>query len=50
MIEGEFARIATLRATEEEVQKIITCYDNMEKTDTVRGFVLKDLEFLVIRD
>lgn len=45
MMEGEFARIATLRASEEEVQKIITCYHNMEKTDTVRGFVLKDLEF-----
>jgi len=45
MLEGEFVRLATLRANEEEIQQIVDAYKSMEEIDDIRGFVREDLKF-----
>lgn len=45
MLEGEIVRLATLRATDEEIQQITDDFKSMKEVDDVRGFVREDLKF-----
>ncbi len=45
MLEGEFVRLATLRATDEEIEQISKAYISMKEADDIRGFVREDLKF-----
>lgn len=45
MLEGEIVRLATLRATAEEIQQIDQAYKSMKEIDDIRGFVREDLKF-----
>lgn len=45
MLEGEFARLAALRSDEKDIEEIENCLDGMKKSDSIRLFVVKDLDF-----
>jgi GntR family transcriptional regulator, transcriptional repressor for pyruvate dehydrogenase complex len=45
MFEGEFARLAAIRATEEEIEEINRHFQEMKDANTTSLFVLKDWDF-----
>lgn len=45
MLEGEFVSLATVRATEEEIESICKAYKAMKDSEDVREFVREDLNF-----
>jgi GntR family transcriptional repressor for pyruvate dehydrogenase complex len=45
MLEGEFARLAALRANENDIEEIENCLYGMRNSDSIRLFVIKDLDF-----
>lgn len=48
MLEGEFARLATLRATTDEIDEIVRRFNEMSNSKNLNAFVIKDLEFHLI--
>ena len=45
MLEGEFARLAALNATQEEIDIIEKIFNEIAKSKNLNSFVVKDLEF-----
>ena len=45
MLEGEFARLTTLNASQEEIDVIEKIFDEIAKSKDLNSFVIKDLEF-----
>lgn len=45
MLEGEFARLATLNARQEEIDVIEKIFNEIAKSKDLNSFVVKDLEF-----
>jgi len=45
MLEGEFARLAALNASQEEIDKIENIFNEIVKSKDLNSFVVKDLEF-----
>jgi len=45
MLEGEFARLAALRSDEKDIEKIENCLECMRNSDSIRLFVVEDLDF-----
>ncbi len=45
MLEGEFARLAALRANNKDIEDINSCLDGMRSSTSTRIFVIKDLDF-----
>ncbi|MGM0421318.1 MAG: FadR/GntR family transcriptional regulator [Bacillota bacterium] len=45
MLEGEFVRLATLRATDDEIESICAAFQAMKDAENVREFVREDLNF-----
>jgi len=45
MLEGEFARLAALNATQEEIAEIEKLFNEIAKSEDLNAFVVKDLEF-----
>ena len=43
MLEGEFARLATLRATKDEIDEIVRMYNEISNSKDLNTFVVKDL-------
>jgi len=43
MLEGEFARLATLRATKDEIDEIVRRYNEISNSKDLNTFVVKDL-------
>lgn len=44
MLEGEFARLATLRATTDEIDEIVRRFNEISNSKNLNEFVIKDLE------
>jgi len=45
MLEGEFARLAALNASQEEIDVIEKIFNEIAKSKDLNSFVIKDLEF-----
>lgn len=45
MLEGEIVKLATMRATDEEIGEIIKAYDAIKSSKDVKEFVREDLNF-----
>lgn len=45
MLEGEFVKLATMRATDEEIGEIIKAYDAIKSSKDIKEFVREDLNF-----
>ena len=45
MLEGEFVKLATMRATDEEMREIVKAYNAMKNTEDIAEFVREDLNF-----
>lgn len=45
MLEGEFARLATLNASQEEIDVIERIFNEIAKSKDINSFVVKDLKF-----
>jgi GntR family transcriptional repressor for pyruvate dehydrogenase complex len=45
MLEGEFARLAALNASQEEIDVIEKVFNEIDKSKDLNSFVVKDLEF-----
>jgi len=45
MLEGEFARLAAIRASQNDIKEIEECFINMKNAKSMALFVLKDLDF-----
>ena len=45
MLEGEFARLAALNASQEEIDVIEKVFNEIAKSKDLNSFVVKDLEF-----
>lgn len=45
MFEGEFARLAALRRTDNDLTEISNCFNEMKNAETIRIFFIKDLQF-----
>jgi DNA-binding FadR family transcriptional regulator len=43
MLEGEFARLATLRATKDEIDEIVRMYNEISNSKDLNTFAVKDL-------
>lgn len=45
VIEGGAARLAAIKANEEDIENMIACYEEMINAETLRLFFIKDLKF-----